>query len=178
MTPENSNQTTESICDLVKSEQSIKKIAAADTCAALSFSIVVGTALDIFASRLRGYAVLASRIYNGASCIAFGGVYGAWREQIYCTVNTVEESHRVRKWATDMLTLNTFWTNVYAVGVAASSYIGEGQVDWLKVGDGTTYLVALSPLVGASNGWWMDKVRSWFKINSAAIGAYKNKHEK
>ena len=161
------------ICTLVKQEHSKKKIAAVDTGASLIYSVVVGTTLDYFASRLRGYSILVSRAYNSTTSLCLGAAYGYWREKIYDAVHTVNQSSKLRKGATELLAMNSFWTNLYSIGVAVSTHFGEGQVDWLKVGDGTTTLLVLSPLISISNGIWMDKFRSWFNIPPASDGAYK-----
>lgn len=159
---------------IVTTQPSKKKIAAVDTFGNITYSLIVGAALDCSAG-LSCAGIAASRASATLLNAATGGLYGWWREPAYRVTQTTKESGKVRKTLVDLLAFNTFQVPVYAVSVVIGSLISEGKVDWDKVQDGSTYLATISPFIGPTMGWYMDGFRRLFGVKPAAEGAYVKK---
>lgn len=173
-----------------------------DTIGNITFSLIVGTGLDYYASGLRGWGIVTSRAYATGVNAATGGLYGMWRNLCFRITNTTEKEggiyegikelyqkyqqkeeiknkeNLVKKVArsslVDLLAFNTFQVPVYATAVAMGSLVSEGKVDWEKVQQGATYLAEISPLIGPAMGLYLDGFRKLFKVKTAAEQVYHN----
>src|SRR3989338_3052182 len=146
---------------IVNNQPSKKKVGLVDIGGNITYSLMVGTALD-YAAGLNFTGILASRASATAMNTVTGGPYGWWREQAYRVTNTTKESGKVRKTLVDLLAFNTFQVPVYATALAVGSLVSEGKVDWEKVQDGATYLATISPFIGPTMGWYLDGFRRLF----------------
>jgi hypothetical protein len=153
-------------------EATARKIAAVDIGGNITYGLVVGAMLD-YSAGLNAAGIIASRTYATAMNSVVGGPYGWWREKAFKVTNTNEDSGKVRKTLVDLLAFNSFQVPMYATAIAVGSLISEGSVDWEKVRDGATNLAVISPLIGPTMGWYLDRFRRLFGVKSAAEGAYK-----
>ncbi|MFC1710804.1 L-alanine exporter AlaE [Nanoarchaeota archaeon] len=182
-------------------QPSKKKIAAVDTLGNIVYSTIVGIGLD-YRAGLNPAGILTSRLYGNGMNMVTGGPYGWWREKAYKLTKTKEEHSKLRKTIVDLLAFNTFQTPQYGtavalgslisesnidwgyvfdslqhtqvgIGMALDHIISEGQIDWSKVKTGMKSLATISPIIGPTMGWTIDKFRKMFGIKSAAKGAYK-----
>ncbi len=96
-----------------------------------------------------------------------GAPYGMWRNLVFRASRTTEKSGRVRKTLTDLVAFNTFQVPIYATAIAIGSYVQDGYVDWEKVKEGAKNLAVISPLIGPTMGWYMDRFRGTFGLASA-----------
>ena len=151
-----------------------KKIAIVDTGGSITYSLFLGCLLDCSAG-LNCTGIVASRTYATAVNTVTGGFYGWWREKAFSVTKTTKESGKIKKTIVDLLAFNTVQVPIYATAIAVGGLISEGKIDWEKVQDGSTYLATISPLVGPTMGWYMDRFRKLFGIKSATEKAYKNK---
>ncbi len=137
-----------------------------DTMGSVTYPLIVGTALD-YASGLRGWGLVASRAYATGINIPTGGLYGKWRNTVFRTTRTIENSGKLKKSIADLVAFNSFQIPLYSSVIAVGSLVSEGEVDWNKVARGAEYLAIFSPLVGPTLGWYMDGLRKAFKLKSA-----------
>jgi hypothetical protein len=157
-------------------QSSGKRVALVDTLGNVSYSLLTGALLDYNAG-LDLAGIAASRASGTAINSVTGAPYGWWREKVFKTTKTNEESGRVRRTLTDLLAFNTFQMPIYATAVAIGSLVSDGDINWEKVMHGAEYLTIASPLVGPTMGLWMDGCRRLFRVKSAAKGAYERKEE-
>ncbi|HIH38531.1 L-alanine exporter AlaE [Candidatus Woesearchaeota archaeon] len=148
------------------------KVAAVDIAGTISYSLVVGSLLD-YASGLGFAGIVASRSIATVFNTITGGPYGWWREKVHSWTKTREESPRVRKTLIDLLAFNTFQAPFYSLIVGLSSYLTEGKADTEKMVHAASYISGISPFIGPTMGWYLDRLRKVFGIASAAKGAYK-----
>lgn len=149
-----------------------KKIAIVDTLGNVTYSLIVGGALDYWSGLdLKGIA--GSRASATAMNSFTGGAYGWWREKFFNWTKTKPEHNKIRKTAVDLLAFNTFQIPIYGTGVAIGSLFQDGYVDLEKVIDGMEHLATISPLIGPTMGLYMDGFRKLFGIKPAVNGAYK-----
>ena len=160
--------------DSLESTSAASKTVGVDVGGNITYSLIVGIVLDISAG-LNIWGILASRSSATAMNAVTGGPYGWWREKTCDVTRTKKDSGVVRKTVADLLAFNTFQVPVYAAAISVGSLVSEGKVDLQKVQDGSMYLAAISPLIGPSMGWYMDKFRGAFGVKSAAEGAYAGK---
>lgn len=118
--------------------------------------------------------MVASRLYSIAANTSTGALYGMWRNLIFKATKTTDKSKNIRKYLIDLISFNTFQVPVYATAVGVASLISEGHVDMEKVGHGAAYIAAISPLIGPTMGWYMDKLRKVFGVKSAPEKANAN----
>ncbi len=152
------------------SVQSRGRTAVADTVGNVTYPLIVASAID-YASGLNLTGIVAARASGIPLNVATGRPYGWWREQVCRLTNTTEKSGRVRKTLADLLAFNTFQVPLYAGLVAFGSYVSEGKIDWEKAKNGATYLAGISPLIGPTMGLYMDLMRRFFGVSSAAKAA-------
>ena len=155
------------------SEESSRRINKIDKGGAITYSLVVGTALD-YASGLGPMGIITSRAYTSGVNYVTGGWYGKKREDIFRWTNTNENSSWLRKRAVDLLVFNAIQVPIYASAVALASFFNEGEINLEKVKNGSIYLASVSPVIGPTMNIWMDVFRRLFGIKSAAEGAYEN----
>ena len=153
-------------------QPSKKKIRAVDTLGNITYSLIVGSALD-YATGLNLKGILASRAYATGVNSVTGGPYGWWREKIYRITRTKETSSKFKKGLSNLLAFNTFQVPIYGSAVAIASFFSEGEIDFEKVENGMINLAIVSPLIGPTMNWTMDKFRKLFGIRTAIKGAYK-----
>ena len=154
-----------------KKKPSAKKIAIVDTLGNITYSLIVGSALD-YSAGLRLKGIIGSRATATAINSVTGGPYGWWREKMFKWTNTKSNSNKVRKYLVDLLAFNTFQIPVYATALSIGT-LTEGEYDFQRVVEGVKNLVIISPVIGPTMGWYMDGFRWLFGIKSAAKGAYK-----
>ncbi|MGV8142668.1 MAG: L-alanine exporter AlaE [Candidatus Pacearchaeota archaeon] len=135
------------------------------------YGLIVGGAID-YASGLDTEGVAASRLSGAIVNTVTGALYGWWREKICQITRTDESSGRIRKSAVDFLAFNTFQTPLYAMLSAIGSKVSEGSINWDKAEHGAAYLIAFSPFIAPTMGWFMDGVRRVARVKSAAEGSY------
>ena len=150
---------------------SIAQTAAVDIGGNVTYSLVIGGALD-YLSGLNLTGIIASRMSATGMNAITGGPYGWWRERVYRSTKTTKNSCKVRKTFADLLAFNIFQIPIYGVAIVIGSLISEGRVNWEKVRYGTTYLATISPLIGPTMGYYMDIFRKLFGVKSAAEGSY------
>ena len=138
-----------------------------DTLGNVSYSLAVGSALD-YAAGLNGLGILASRAYATGMNLPTAAPYGKWRNFVFKSLNTTNDSSKLRKGLTDLLAFNTFQVPVYASAIAVGSLISEGKIDLDKTLDGARNLAMISPLIAPTMGWYMDRLRGMFNLKSAA----------
>jgi hypothetical protein len=156
----------------VKSKPKKGKIWWVDTGGNVSYSAIVGSAIDYYTG-LNFWGILSSRLTAGIINSATGGPYGWWREKICELTKTTEESIWIRRMAADVLAFNTFQLPIYVIGVAAGTLISEGELNLQKIQDGAWNLFRISPLIGPTMGMYMNGFRKLFGIKPAEAGAYK-----
>lgn len=148
----------------------------ADTLGSVTYCITTGAALDAAAGlNLKG--IIASRTSALLANALTGAPYGMWRNLMYKLTRTNDKSSHARKYLTDLLAFNTFQVPFYAGIIGLASLVSEGKVDLNKAEHGALYLAAISPFIGPTMGWYMDKVRKLFGAKSAAEKAYKKTEE-
>lgn len=157
-------------------EASARRVALADIVGNVSYSLILGSALDC-CSGLDLAGIAASRTSASLINAVTGGPYGLWRENVFKLTGTNEKSGRLRKTLVDLAAFNSFQVPVYATAVAIGSLVSEGKVDWEKVAHGAGYLAAISPFIGPTMGWFMDGCRRVFGVRTAAQGAYNKSNE-
>jgi hypothetical protein len=138
----------------------------ADITGNVSYSLITGIILDIV-SGLKPMGILTSRAYATAANFVLAAPYGKWRNIVFKATKTTDGSSKKRRYFADLLSFNTFQTLQYASAVTISTLITEGHVNLEKVVRGTAFLMTISPIIGPSMGWYMDKIRKLFKIKSA-----------
>ena len=138
-----------------------------DTFSNITYSLVVGSVLD-YSAGLRGLGIVTSRASATGINTATGALYGMWRNYLYRTTHTTEESSRIQKCLVDWLALTTFQLPVYCTAIAVGSLCSEGNVNWNKIQNGATYLLEISPLIGPTLGWYQDFCRRQWGLKSAA----------
>lgn len=158
--------------NLEKDNHSFKKIALEDTLGNVTYSLIAGGALDYFVG-LNFQGIIASRLSATGINLVTASPYGFWREKVFKLSKTNEKSTRIRKALTDLFAFNTFQVPVYATVISIGSFISEGKVNLEEVRDGSIYLATISPLIGPTSGWYMDKIRKLVGVKSAVEGAYK-----
>jgi hypothetical protein len=147
-----------------------------DTFGTITYSLVAGAALD-YAAGLNLKGILVSRGYGTIVNSLTGALYGKWRNLIFKATKTTEKSSKPRQFLTDLLAFNTFQVPLYSSILSVASYVSEGKIDFEKVKDGSIYLATISPLIGPTMGWYMDKFRKLVGVKSAPQQAQKNYSE-
>jgi len=137
-----------------------------DTLGNVSYSLIAGGILD-YASGLRGWGIIASRLSATAINLPTGAPYGKWRNLTFKLTKTTNESSKIRKSLADLLAFNTFQVPIYSSAVAIGSLISEGKIDWQKVEKGAAYIALISPLIAPTLGYYMDGLRKVFRLKSA-----------
>ncbi len=145
----------------------IRKAALVDTIGNVTYSIAAGAALD-YLSGLNLTGIIASRLAATKLNILTSAPYGLWREKMFKTTHTTEHSNRIRKSLVDLAAFNTFQVPVYATAIAIGSLVSEGRIDLHKMQHGAEYLVAVSPFIGPTLGIYMDSLRKFVGVSSAA----------
>ena len=142
-----------------------------DTGGTVSYSLVVGALLDYAAGQnLSGIAT--SRGSATVLNLVTGAPYGKWRNWMYRITKTTDKSSKRRQYFTDLLAFNTFQVPIYAIAASSGTLVSEGHIDLNKVWHGSLYLATISPFIGPTRGWYMDRLRKLFKLKSAPEKAY------
>lgn len=141
----------------------ISKKTVADIVGTVSYNLITGGIID-YSAGLSASTILTSRLSRIPLYSVIGASYSWWREKAYQITKTTEESGKLKKIATDFISLNTFQVPIYVGLVAIGSYLTEGCVDWGKVKKGTTYLVETSPFISPTFGLYLDLVRKCFGV--------------
>lgn len=150
----------------IKTKESI-----VDTVGLVTYSLLAGAITD-YAAGLRGMGIVASRTYGTAINIPTGAPYGKWRNFLYKTTKTTDQSSSLRKYLVELLAFDTFQVPLYATVVGAGSLAsnlldGQFKIDFDKVKHGTEILTAISPLVSPTMGLYMEGIRKVFGLKSA-----------
>ena len=158
--------THQTLDQLVQQEEKPIKEKVVDTLGNITYSLIVGSGLDYFAG-LNCEGIVASRTSATGLNLLTGALYGMWRDLAFRVTKTTKDSNGTRKYLTDLLAFNTFQVPVYAAAVAVGSFFSEGKVNWEKVQHGAEYLALISPFIGPTMGWYMDRVRQVFDVKTA-----------
>jgi len=149
-----------------------KKVARVDKAGIISYYVVVGSIIDI-ASGLGAMGIAVARSVSiSANSTILGKWYGMWREKVYKLLGTTEQSSKTRKYFTELIAYLPFRTPVYTVSNIVGNIIQEGKIDLKKALIGTLLFVAYSPAAAPLLGAYVDRLRRFFGIKSAAEGAY------
>ncbi len=162
---------TESL-ETIAEKNAARKETIVDTIGNVSYSVVIGTALD-WSAGLDFAGIIASRTSATVMNSVTGGPYGKWRNAVYRFTGTNNESTEGRKYLTELLAFNTFQPYFYAIGVAIGSVIDNGSIDGLEVHQGIENIVMMSPLVAPTLGAYMNWLRKRTGLYSAAERAAK-----
>jgi len=100
-----------------------------DTAANISYSLAAGAVLD-YCSGLRGWGIVTSRASATVMNSLTGAPYGKWRNIIFRSINTTEESSKFKKTLTDLLAFNTFQVPLYGIAIAIGSLVSEGEINF------------------------------------------------
>ena len=140
----------------------------ADIVGNVSCSLVVGGALDYFASHLDCMGILVSRAYATVINALTSTHYGKWRDYVFKKMHTTEESSLAKMYISNVAAFVPFQVPVYATAVGLASYLSDGYIDFDKVKNGAFFLTMISPAVAPTQNWTMDKTRQLFGIKSSA----------
>ena len=154
-----------------KNKLSKSRVPIIDTFGNISYSLIVGTALD-YVTGLSLTGIITSRISALGLNSLTGGLYGWWREKCF-KITKSNKSGKIRKTLVDLLAFNTFQVPLYAVVLTISEILKQGQIDITNIQNGAKYLAIISVLIGPSMGLYMDWFRKLFGIKSAQQGTYK-----
>lgn len=138
----------------------------ADTFGNISYSFIMGSITDYLAG-LNLQGIIASRTSGIGMNAITGPPYGMWRDFVFSVTKTNSNSSPMKKYFADLLAFNTVQVPLYGCLVAIGSYISEGEVKWDKVMHGAAYLAMISPIIGPTMGWYMDKCRKMFGVKSS-----------
>jgi len=142
-----------------------------DTLGNVSFSLLLGGVIDYKAGKSLTDIIATRAISIPANAIT-GGLYGYWRELIFKKTRTRAESHWIRTRLVDILAFNSFQLPLYAGITTAGNLMSEQNIDVWETMRGVGYLAAVSPLIGTTLNWYMDRLRLVFGIKPAVKGAY------
>ncbi len=81
-------------------------------------------------------------------------------------MKTTKESSQKKKRITELIAFNTFQIPVYAAAIAIGSLAQEGTIQYEKMIKGTGNLLMISPLIGPTMEWYMNKTRELFRIKT------------
>ena len=138
-----------------------------DTLSNVTYPLILGGALD-YASGLRGWGIVTSRVYATPINLLTGAPYGKWRNLLFKLTRTTDQNSKLRQSFVDLIAFNTFQAPLYSTAVAVGSLISEGSINWDKVKHGIEYLAMISPLVAPTLGMYIDGLRKLFKLKSAS----------
>ena len=150
----------------VQSYKTYKKAILADTISMVTYSIGVGIALDA-AIGLKGLEILTARASGVVNNSLTGGPYGLWRDGIYKAMKVVEDSGRLKRFAAEMLSFNSFQVPIYGAILGAIGWMSKGELNTSNALNGAGFLALLSPIISPTTGWWMDSVRKIFGVKVA-----------
>ncbi len=148
-----------------------------DTISNVTYSLVAGIILD-YSSGLDARGILASRASATVINSATGGLYGTWRDFVFRITRTTKESGHIKKTIADLIAFNTFQVPVYALALTIGSLVQDEDIDYEKVLTGCRNLAIISPLIGPTLGWYMNRIRNLFGIKTPAERASYTKNQK
>lgn len=164
------------------------------TMANISYSLITGTALDFY-SGLSPFGVLCSRTYATGINSLTGALYENWRNYVFrkkdkilnskpiqylkemiskTRLGKLAEKNWIRKTinatpniAADLFAFNTMQVPIYASAIALGTFISEGKINWESVQNGAENLAKISPIIGPTMGWYNDRFRKFFGVQTA-----------
>lgn len=171
------NQTgaTPALSDGRQKDVSEKKIARVDKTGIISYYVVVGAIIDVISGLGATGIAVARSVSVAANSTKLGKWYGVWREKVYRWAGTTEESTKARKYFTELIAYIPFRTPVYTVSNMIGNIVQEGKPDLAKALVGTALFLLYAPLAAPILGAWIDALRKFFGIKTAAEGAYGKK---
>lgn len=175
----------------------IKKKVIIDTSSRVTYSIVVGAAIDYFMGGLIGWGIVGSRATATGINSVTSGPYGWWQDKWYSFLKTIPETRKIKEvlnkknpleyfkqekfkevaeysarrgkqFATDMLAFNTFEPIVYGIANCAGQLLDTGDVDFQQVFEGMKGVVYISPFIAPTMRWTMQGARQLFGVKTSA----------
>ena len=108
---------------------------------------------------------LRKGFFYGASLLA--GLTATSNQGYSEIADYLVDTEKAQDALTDLVAFNTFQVPVYATALSIGSLVSEGNVNLDKVKHGAGYLATISPFIGPTMGWYMDRLRKLFKLESA-----------
>jgi hypothetical protein len=133
---------------------------AADTSAAVSFSLAVGTANEMLIAGLTPEQCLKSRAISTCNNLLLGRPYGWYRDRIYKVLKCDQESSHLKRVLANTTSFATFWAPIYA-GVLYATGADSEQIE-----KGYLTATAMSTFIGAPYGYYLDNVRRLFRVKT------------
>lgn len=134
---------------------------AADTTAALTFSVAVGSAMELGITGLTVGQTARSRALSALVNFTTGRLYGVFRDFIYRSLRVKENSSSVHKAFADFAATNLFWLPIYPTILFATG----ADLEHIMYAQAT--MIAATPIIGPSYGWYLNKVRDLFGTQTA-----------
>ena len=132
-----------------------------DTFSSVTFSLVVGSALEIFVYGLSPVQLLKSRAMATPINIVLGGPYGRFRDYVFNKVGVSQESNCLKKAGAAIACFAGFWVPVYS-GILYAAGADSKQIATAAV---TTAL--MSVVLAKPYDLYMEKVRVVYSLKDA-----------
>ena len=136
---------------------------AADTVAAQSWGLTVGTLTEI-AAGMSAEQIAKSRGMMIVMNAVVGRPYGLWRDFVLRTYGVTEETGKLARAAIEGVATASFYTTLY-VSLNAAFNDTDGKTLAMSAVSG----VAMGLALGRPYGWYLDKVRDWFGVSPEYI---------
>jgi len=148
-----------------------KRVAAVDTGAKLSLSLMLGFTVDL-ATGLSGMQMFWSRVYNGSMTIATASSYFWVQEKVSDVFRVKKESHWLHKYTADLVTGTIMEPTLYMVGIMLSSKLAGKEIDYNQVAEGGKNVMCIVPLIAPGFRIYTNMVRGLFGIPPTTQRAY------
>jgi len=142
----------------------------------ISYSLVVGGLLDSLAG-LTPAGLVGSRSFATVVNALTGGKYGKWRNYVYEKMDAGPTSSKARQLGAELVAFNSFQTPVYALAVAVGDVLSTGSVDPEKIMYGALSLSVMSPAIGPTMGWSLNRARELFGLQTPQEKAMKDDNQ-
>ncbi|MBI5393312.1 L-alanine exporter AlaE [Candidatus Woesearchaeota archaeon] len=150
--------------DIVALQRKEKRV---DQTAAISYSIVIGAVVDLLTG-LNAVGIITSRLISAGVNYIIGDKYGKYRDFWYRKTKTTYESSRIKQWLVETYGVSvSFNTPLYTAVVAIGSLVSEEEINLEKVENASYLVLITSPLIGPTLGWWYNRMRKWFGLQTA-----------
>ena len=135
-------------------EPSAATVARVDKAAIISYYVVVGSTIDILSGLAASGILVARSVSVAANSTVLGKWYRLWREQVYRSFGTTQESSKTKKYLTELAAYIPFRAPVYALSNLVGNLVQEGSIDFKKALIGTLFFIAYAPAAAPIlNGW-------------------------
>src|SRR3989339_1180457 len=167
----------------ITEEEYKKKESRVDKFSSITYSLVVGTLLDLKVG-LKPLGIFASRGQATILNYFTGGWYGKWRNLLFKKTKTSTESSFIKKRSVDFVAFNTFQTPIYGTAVTIASLVEQVVPVILQHGINALYqdnsidiykafesgknaminLAIISPIIEPTMNYTMNKFRQWYGL--------------